>query len=164
MTSCFNLFTTSLNLSTDTWNDVVRDTYIRADLETSLLHIKTDSAVGSGDKTVIWYRDVDGRSAGGIGIWFSSTVKYGLYNCQQYFITLPVRPPDEQVKHWVIEKRGLRTIVHCNGKQVLDITASTKTCDDPDYTDTWATYWEREVSSIKFHSKYDTASDSYYTG
>jgi hypothetical protein len=63
----------------------------------------------------------------------------------------------------VIEKRGLRTVVHCNGKQVLDIKASTKTCDNPKYTDTWATYWEREVSSINFPPR-DTASDSYHIG
>jgi hypothetical protein len=146
------------------WNDVVRGTYIPADLETSLLHFKTDSTLGSGDYTVIWFYDIDGRYAAGIGIEFSSTVKYVLHYCQWPYTTLPVRPPDEQVKHWVIEKRGLRTIVHCNGKQVLDMTASTKTCDDSDYTDTWATYWEREVSSIKFSSKYDTASDSYHIG
>jgi hypothetical protein len=146
------------------WNDVVRDTEIPADLETSLLHFKTDSALGSGDWTVIWYRDVDRRVAGGIGIWFSSTVRYDLQHCQRYYTNLPVHPPDEQVKHWVIEKRGLRTIVHCTGKQVLDITASTKTCDNPKYTDTWATYWERGVSSIYFPSQHDTASDSYYIG
>jgi hypothetical protein len=145
------------------WNDVVRDTHIPPDLETSLLHFKTDSALGSGDKTVIWYRDVDGRYAGGIGIWFTSPVKYSLANCQLY-TTLPVRPSDEQVKHWVIEKRGLRTILHCNGKQVLDITASTKTCDNPKYADTWATYWEREVSSMYFPSQHDKATDSYHIG
>ena len=146
------------------WNDVVRGTKIPADLETSLLHFKTDSALGSDDYTVIWYYDVDGLVAGGISIWFSSTVEYSLPDCQQYYTTLPVRPPDEQVKHWVIEKRGLRTKVHCNGKQVLDITASNKTCDDPEEADTWATYWERDVSSIYFPSQHDKATDSYYIG
>jgi hypothetical protein len=146
------------------WNDVVRGTYIPNDLETSLLHFKTDSALGSGDRTLIWYSDVDGRYVGGIGIKFSSTVEYLLVNCRQDYTTLPASPPHEQVKHWVIEKRGLRTIVHCNGKQVLDIRPSDKKCDNPKYTDTWATYWAREVSSIKFHSKYDTASDSYHIG
>jgi hypothetical protein len=146
------------------WNDVVRGTNIPADLETSLLHFKTDSTLGSGDYTVIWYYDVDGLVAGGIAIWFSSTVEYVLFNCQRPYSTLPVRPPDEQVKHWVIEKRGLRTILHCNGKQVLDITASTKTCNDPEYTDTWATYWEQDVSFIYFPSQRDKATDSYHIG
>jgi hypothetical protein len=142
---------------------VVRDTYIPADLETSLLHFKTDSTLGSGDYTVIWYYDVDGLVAGGINILFYSTVKYALLYCQLN-TTLPVRPSDEQVKHWVIEKRGRRNVVHCNGKQVLDITASTKTCNKPDWTDAWATYWERDVSSIYFPSQYDKSSDSYHIG
>ena len=144
------------------WNDVVRGTNIQADLETSLLHLRTDSRVGSGDETVIRYHDVDRQRAGGIAIKFSSIVEYALVDCQLY-TTLPVNPPDEQDKHWVIEKRGLRTVIRCNGKQVLDITASNKICDKKKFKKTWATYWERQVSSIMF-LKSDKASDSYHIG
>jgi hypothetical protein len=149
-----------MNLSTATWNDVVGDTNIPVDLETSLLHFKTDSALGSSDNTVILYYGVDGNAAGGIGIWFSSQVKYVLLACQQYNTTLPVHLPDGQVKHWVLKKRGLRTVINCNGKQVLDITVSTKTCQ----SDTWPTNWARDVSAVEFPSQYDTASDSYHVG
>jgi hypothetical protein len=146
------------------WNDVVRGKDIPADLETSLLHVKTNSAVGSGDKTVIWYYDADGNSAAGIDIkFFSGAVKYVQLNCQ-YYKNFPVSLPEEQDKHWMIEKRGHRTRIYCNGKLVLDITVSSETCDNPKYSDTWDTYWEREVASIEFSSEYDTASISFYIG
>ena len=140
---------------------MVRDENIPADLETSLLHLKTNSVVGSGDYSVIWYRNVDGYSAGGLGIKFSTTVKYVLVDCQHYK-NFPVSLPEEQDKHWTIEKRDYRTKIYCNGKQVLDITASSETCDHPDYSDNWDTYWERDVASIVFSSQYDTASVSFY--
>ena len=146
------------------WNPVVREKSIPADLETSYLHLRTTSTAGSGDKTVIWYYNEEERIAGGIGIWFTSSVKFILGYCQQYHTTFPTSLPAEQDKHWVIEKRGYRTVIYCNGRQVLDITASSETCDDPDNTDTWATDWGREVSNIKFPSKYDTASNYYFIG
>ena len=153
-----------VNKSTDMWNPVVRDKYIPADLETSYLHLRTNSTAGSGDETLIWYDDKEWRIAGGIDIWFTSPVKYKLLYCKQNYTTFPTSLPAEQDKHWVIEKRGNRTVIYCNGKQVLDITASSETCDNPKYADTWDTYWGREVSSIKFHSQYDTASDYYFIG
>ena len=146
------------------WNPVVRDKSIPADLETSYLHLRTTSTARSGDKTVKWYYDEEGRVAGGIGIWFTSPVKYGLLSCQQYYTIFPTSLPTEQDKHWVIEKRGNRTVIYCNGKQVLDITASSETCDDPDLSDTWDTYWGREVSSIEFSSEYDSATDFFHIG
>ena len=146
------------------WNPVVRDKYIPADLETSYLHLRTTSTAGSGDKTLIWYYDEEGRVAGGIVIWFTSPVKYMIGYCQQYVTTFPTSLPAEQDKHWVIEKRGNRTVIYCNGKQVLDITASSETCDNPYIGDTWDTYWGREVSKIKFPSQYDTATISYLIG
>ena len=147
------------------WNPVVRDKYIPADLETSYLHLRTTSTAGSGDKTLIWYYDEEGRRAGGIVIsWFTSPVKYGLLNCQQYYTTFPTSLPAEQDKHWVIEKRGYSTVIYCNGKQVLDITSSSETCYDPDNTETWDTIWGQEVSSIEFSSEYDSATDFFYIG
>jgi hypothetical protein len=145
------------------WNDVVRGTNIPADLEASLLHLRTDSRVGSGEETSIRYYDKDDERAGGIAIKFSSIVEYALMDCQLY-TNLPVSPPDEQVKYWVIEKRGLRTVIRCNGKEVLDITASNKICDKKKFKNSWATSWERQVSTIVFQSKSDTASDSYHIG
>ena len=149
--------------STDMWNPVVGNKYITTDLDTSYLHVRTNSTVGSGDYTWIWYYDEEGRAAGGIVVWFSSTVKYRLRYCQQSYTSFPTSIPAEQDKEWVIEKRDLKTKVYCNGQQVLDITVSSETCD-PKYADTWETYWGREVSKIRFSSQYDTASDYYYIG
>ena len=140
---------------------MVRDKFIPVDLDTSSLHLTTNSATGSGDKTVIWYyNDEKGLPAGGIIIYFTSVVKYRLVQCQRGPRTFPVRIPSEQDKHWVIEKHGYRTVVLCNSQQVLDITTSPETCDS--YSNTFATYWGREVTSIKFPSSWDTASDVYY--
>ena len=151
-------------MSPDTWNAVVRDMYIPADLETSSLHLRTNSTAGSGEETEIWYYNEEGRAAGGIGILFSSPVKYKLLYCQQYYTTFPTGLPSQQDKHRVIEKRGYRTVIYCNGKQALDITASSETCDNPKYADTWDTYWGKKMSKIEFPSQHDTATISYLIG
>ena len=143
---------------------MVRDNLIPVDLETSYLHLITNSATGSRDRTVILYRNEEGMKAGGISIWFNSTVKYVLRNCQQYYNEFPLTVPSEQNKHWVIEKRGNRTVVLCNNQLVLDITASSETCDNPYRADTWGTHWGREVTNIKFPSESDNATDLYYIG
>ena len=144
---------------------MVRDEHIPLDMETSYLHLRTNSATGSGDKSVVWYYHGEERSiAGGIAIWFTSPIKYILGWCQEYNTSFPFSVPAEQDKHWVIEKRGYRTVMLCNGQLVLDITASSETCDDLVEADKWATYWGREVTGIRFLSQYDTATDLYYVG
>ena len=151
-------------MNKSTGDPVVRDTFIPVDLETSYLHLRTNSATGSGDKSVAWYyHGEEELYAGGIDIWFTSPVKYLLVDCQ-YYTSFPLPVPAEQYKHWVIEKRGYRTVMLCNGQLVFDITASFETCDNPKYNDTWATEWGREVTSIKFPSQWDTATDLYYVG
>ena len=150
-------------MNKSTGDPVVRDKFISVDLETSYLHLRTNSAAGSGDKIVAWFYKGEERShVGGIAIWFSSSVKYHFGRCRKYYTTFPFSVPAEQEKHWVIEKRGYRTVMLCNGQLVLDITVSSETCDK--YRDTWATYWGREVTSIKFPSQYDTATTFYYVG
>jgi hypothetical protein len=64
-----------------------------------------------------------------------------------------------EVKEWVIERRGYRIRVYCNGEQLLDITASNNTCDYP----LWRTCWELKVTKIEFSSS-DNATKSYYIG
>jgi hypothetical protein len=134
---------------------------IPIELETSYLHFKTNSEVGSKDRTRIWYYDKEGtRDAGGIEIVFTyRRVEYKLWNCQWYDTPFPLTLPTTVNKVWTIEKRGYRTRVFCNGVLVLDITLSNRLCDK--------TYlemlWEREVSEIKFHSL-DRASEQYRIG
>ena len=144
---------------------MVRDEFIPVDLETTYLHLRTNSATGSGYMTVVgYYNDKEGLYAGGIEILFTYPVKYILVDCQKNYTTFPFSVPAEQYKHWVIEKRGYRTVMLCNSQLVLDIRASSETCNHHDYTDAWATKWGREVSKIKFLSQNETTTISYYTG
>ena len=152
------------NNSADMWNSVVRGKTISADMETSYLHVRTYSTEGSDNQILVWYYDEDKTAAGGIGIWFSSPVKYGLLGCQNYYTPLPTSPPAEDTKHWVIQKHGYRTVIFCNGELVLNITVSSDRCDDPEYANTRETYWRRDVDGIEFSSEMDTASDSFNIG
>ena len=146
------------------WNPVVRGNDIPADIETSYLHVITNSTVGSGNKIVVWYHDEDEIRAGGILILFSSPVMYALVNCQRYYSPFQTSPPAEDNKHWVIQKHGYRTVIFCNGELVLNITVSSDTCGNPEYANTWEKYWRRDVGGIVIPSKWDTASVSFNIG
>jgi hypothetical protein len=142
---------------------VERDVKIPVELETSYLKIKTNSAVGSRDDTLILYYDKEGRLAGGIEIWFhSSRVLYTLLGCQSSSTPFPHTLPTTVNKIWTIEKRRYRTRVFCNGLVVLDITLSDSTCD-MEYNSHWETYWGRKVREIKLNT-WETASQQYRTG
>ena len=146
---------------------MLRKELIPVDLETSYLHLITNSSTGSGDKTVILQYDGEKWGyAGGIGIWFTSQIKYLLPFCQKKWTPFPLSVPSEQDKHWVIVKRGYRTVVLCNNQLVLDITASSETCDNPYVVDTWATYWGRKVTNREFLSwrSANDAKNLYYVG
>ena len=142
------------------WNPVTDD-FIPTDLETVYLHLRTDSAEGSYHRVRIMFYDEAGKGAGGIYILFSSPVSYAQLFCQRWPQPFPTNIPIEQDKHWMIEKRGYRTVIYCNGVQVLDESVSSALCDDK-YTETWAATWGRGASRIKF--RLDTASDFYYIG
>ena len=147
------------------WNPVVRGTYIPADIETSYLHVRTHSTEGSDNYILVWYYDEDKKPAGGIGILVSSPVRYALHYCQRYnYSPFQTSPPAEDVKHWVIQKHGYRTVIFCNGELVLNITVSSDTCDNLAFANTWETYWRRDVDNIWFSSEWDTASVSFNIG
>ena len=138
------------------WKPVERDVKIPVELETSYLHVKTNSKVG---RTEIRHYDRKGREAGGIIIMFTSPrVEYELLVCQYDTIPFFHTPPTTVNKVWTIEKRGYRTRMFCNRVLVLDITLSDTTCDNSN----WETYWGREVGGIEF--LVDTASDMYMIG
>jgi hypothetical protein len=140
------------------WKPVERGVKIPVELETSYLHVKTNSEVGSGGRTRIQYYDKEGREAGGIRIRFSSPrVKYNLLHCKWNYNPFPRTVPTTVNKVWTIEKRGYRTRMFCNGVLVLD-TVSDTTCD---YSN-WEYYWGREVGGIRFYK--DSASDMYMIG
>ena len=153
------------------WNSVSHYKTITADLEVSFLHLKTGSAVGSGEGLTIQYYDDLNNYAGGIGILFTHPLQLvGLMSCQQprtHFITsLP-----ENI--WMIKKRGYRTVIYCNGIMVIDITASSATCDDlqnweqnDTYGASWPTIWGRKVSRIQLWPQTNNhkSKDYYYIG
>ena len=144
---------------------MIYNNYIPADVEISHLHLRTNSAEGSNEYVLMAYYDEKRRNAGALVIWFGAPLEYLLVYCQSQDLMqpFPTSPPVKQDKHWVIEKRGNRTTVYCNGEKVLDIAVSSETCDDPEEVDTWATYWGREASQISF-IKSGTAIDSYHIG
>jgi hypothetical protein len=157
------VFSLTVDISTDIWKPVKRGVKIPVELETSYLHVKTNSEVGSRDETRILYYDEEGRVAGGIVIEFSSPrVKYNLFNCQGSNTIFPHTLPTTVNKVWTIEKRGYRTRMFCNEVLVLDITASDTTCEKS----VWETDWGREVVGIEFPKSkhWNSASHMYMIG
>ena len=143
------------------------DKMFPVDLESSYLYLKTTSAVGSNDVILLLYYDEVGNTAGGFHVVFEDGgTSYGLANCFNNVIFFSQNLPTEDDKHWVIEKRGHKTVVYCNDVKVGELVASSETCDHPGVTDIWATIWDRKVAKIKFttYSEYDSAVDSFYIG
>ncbi|XP_063689148.1 uncharacterized protein LOC134822166 [Bolinopsis microptera] len=141
---------------TDMWSPVVNEKSIPADLDTSYLHLRTISTVGTSSREYIriYFYSEEGEYGGGIVTWFGTPVEYYLPYCQSGFTPFQSLPAETD-KHWVVERRSYRIIVYCNGKQVLNITASSETCSD----ESWNTYWGNEVSIIKLYAGSTT---SYY--
>ena len=140
--------------------------YVYVYLDTINLHLKTYSKLGSGDVTVIKFEDPEmNRYSGGIQIKFSGGgLEYQLTFCSN-LTAFPVSVPTTRDKVWTIQKRGYRIVVFCNGKVVLNITVSSDTCDDPEYSEIWESlYWKRQVDKFYFVPKKSKASLFYYIG
>jgi hypothetical protein len=150
----------TVDISADMWKPVEHGVLIPVELETSYLHVKTNSEVGSGNRTWIWYYDKEGSRARGIEIVFTSPGEnYFLMSCLDSPTPFPPTLPTTVNKVWTIEKRGYRTRMFCNGVLVLDITVSDTTC----HRSYWETEWGREVGGILFN-RWDSASDMYMIG
>ena len=147
------------------WNPVSvnSDMLIPADMETSYLHVKTVNTVGSYDfiRMRVLFYDEEGETEGGIGIWFNESVSEYKLGCQSSGTPFLTSLPVETDKQWVVEKRGYRIIIHCNGKLVVNITATSETCSNND--DNWNTFWGREVTKINLRG-YGFQTASYYIG
>ena len=126
------------------------------DLEKTPLQIKTDSAVGSGDRVILYLYTAGGEYVGIVQVSLNSS-RYLLRSCGTSWTALPSTLPSEINKVWVITKLpGPRITLECNGVKVVDITMS-DTCSNIK----WSTYWRRQVEQIKFESS-DSASDEYW--
>ena len=142
--------------------NVVRNTPIPWDPDTSDLKINTDSAEGSGEKVALLLNDENGVWAGNVLIYFASPIKYFLGWCTSSWTPFPITPPTETEKTWRISytQTSQQLEIFCNDVNVLRVTLSDDVCGDGDWRDTW----ERDVKKIEFDDSHDTASDKYYTG
>lgn len=141
------------------WTDSVRGIYIPLDLEYTPLEIKTDSELGSEDEVDVYFYTTQGEYAGGVAIYFSSTLQYAISSCSSYK-NFPGNLPVEVEKVWRItvdKTAGIRVRIHCNGVEVLNFLLSDKMCSDS----RWRYYWSRDVEEIYFYPNFDTASDYY---
>ena len=139
------------------WITVKRELKIAHNLETTALKIKTDSAVGSGEKMDVILYNSDGGYVGHVYFILSSPPQFLIGACISALTTLRSTLPREIHKVWQLTKLpGPRIVLQCNGVIVLDITMSKNTCDSSDWTQ-----WSQEVKQISFTNFFDTASDSY---
>ena len=143
------------------WTAVQRGTMINYDQENSLLQIKTNSVDGSDEKVVVYFYTAQSWT-GGVNIYVSSSLKYYLNFCTSSWTDFPTALPTETDKIWTIsfsKTSGIRLIIHCNDKEVLNVMISDTTCTDSN----WSTKWSSDVEKIQFTSS-DKASDYYRTG
>ena len=143
------------------WTAVQREVKIDYDLENSPLQIRTNSEIGSNKEVTVYFDDVHDNPAGGVFLYFSSSIKYGLGYCSTSWANFLTPLPSETDKVWTITRSsGTPTIViHCNNKEVLNVVMSDSMCGDS----YWSTFWSKEVKKIVFMSS-DTASDYYRPG
>ena len=70
------------------------------------------------------------------------------------------RPPpdDDKVwRIWVDKSSGIRLVIYCNDKTLVDISMSDSSCS----ASKWSETWSKDVKMIKFHKSYDKASEQY---
>ena len=135
-----------------------RDVLIEWDLESTPLEVRTDSVLGSDDRVHVNFYPAEGNYAGQVFLYFPSTApQYSIKWCRSW-TNFPVTPPSADDKVWRItltKTAGVRLVIHCNDLKVLDKLLSDETCNIA-----WSTYWNNDVTKIKFTSV-DTASDYY---
>ncbi|KAL5265426.1 hypothetical protein ACHWQZ_G006215 [Mnemiopsis leidyi] len=97
------------------WREIERDVYKKYHLERTPLEVRTDSELGSNDRTTIFFSNSQGHYAGGINLWFGTTVRVWIYDCSSNSsIDLPVELLGTDVdRTWRIAlKRGPGMIRH----------------------------------------------------
>ena len=136
------------------------------DLENSLLHVKTDSEVGSDEESWVMFHDDQEDLIGGIYLYFTSTPQYYIGYCSSSNVDIP-NIPSETEKVWTITFKRTSDVVtlllHCNEVEVFNVVISDSICKS-NYA---ATHWSRKpASKISFlsSSETDTASDYYKQG
>ena len=129
------------------------------DLPNNPIEISTDSTLGSDDYTYLKTYDAHGNYAGGVLIWFPSSVRYRFDGCFLNNVDFSANLPATTNKVWritITKDAGTRLVIHCNDIEMLGITASDSVCDDPN----WRTYYDRDMVKMYFDSN-DKATDKY---
>ena len=148
-----------LNLTFTGWTEVQRYEYINANLETSILELKTDSSLGSDEKVKVEFSTDSGVRVGGVILHFMSPPQYKIRNCNfgtDFSTTLPT----EVNKVWRISLRKtteIRLVIHCNEEEVVNVQLSDTTCTE---SSEWSDTWNKDIKQIRFEED-DTASDYY---
>eukprot|EP00116_Pleurobrachia_bachei_P002407 sb/3462669/ len=107
------------------WTAVKRNAYIPWDLEETPLHIKTNSTLGSNERINVVMYDKDSSFISFVKLYFSSPMQYYIYYCTgtggySSYRDLPVQPPVEADKIWMITKTETTLIITCNNVEVLN--------------------------------------------
>ena len=133
------------------------------DLEKSPLEIKTDSELGSKEKVKVKFlsKSAEQTNAGGITFYFTSVLKYWVWECSlRDHSEFQTNVPTQVNKVWRITLSRTsgerRVVVHCNEVEVLNVVLSNTACRD----DRWTLAWSKDVSRIQFLHD-DKASDLY---
>ena len=142
--------------------------YIGAHLETFPLEIKTRSSLGSDEVVSVGFFQSTQWSGkmGGLNLHFTFPPQYQLWYCTNSKIDFLTDLPTEKEKVWKISltrTSGIRLVIHCNNKEVLNFVFSDSTCSYVNnFNLRWNAYWTRDVRYISFDT-YDSASN-YYSG
>ena len=128
---------------------------IEYDLQEHPLQIKTDSAVGSGEKVIVQLYTAEEVLISSILLNFSATPQHYISYCTSSS-SFPVDLPEEQNKTWTITKTATALKIECNDAEVLNLVYSESNYD----SSSCVTRYSWDVEKIKFTSS-DTASDEY---
>ena len=130
------------------------------DLENYPLEIKTDSELGSGDQVKVYFFTSQRSEAGGVYLYFTSTMQFWLYMCNTGYSDFPATLLVAKEKIWRISltktSEGIRLQIHCNDVMVLNYLLSSMACS----YGWWSTIWNRDVEKMRFIPS-DTASEYY---
>ena len=153
------------------WAEVQRGVFIDADLEHSLLEIKTESPPGSNKKVRVEFHDHKHvlAPAGGVILHFTSPPQFELKDCTTSRNNFLTAIPTDTNKVWTItltRTSDISLVIHCNEVEVLHFVLSDTTCNYElrwmGKVYKWSHFWYKDIRYIRFDED-DTASD-YYRG
>ena len=159
-----NIINQNDKLKAGGWTEV--QPYVKMDLETTPLEIKTDSELGSKDRVRLYFCTSDSEEvrAGAVEIFFNAIPKYWIKHCMSKETEFSTSLPAGKDKIWRITKKrtaeDITVQIHCNDVEVVNLLMSDSTCNDTDKE--WSKHWNRDVKKIRF-TVADDASDEYRT-